>query len=114
MAEFKEISPNASVPAKLGNSINAGQSAVTVADFSYWVVNTTDLTEIDVVKLSEGQPVTVMLDALPDVPLQGNIQSISQTYSENQGDIVYEVTVLLTDKQPAMRWGMTAEVHISD
>jgi len=101
----------ADLPAKQGGSINAGQSAVTIADFSAWLVKTTDLTEIDVVNLTEGQPVTVTLDALPDVQLKGKILSIGQNYSENQGDIVYKVTIQLTDTHPAMRWGMTAAVH---
>jgi multidrug resistance efflux pump len=96
--------------AKAGSSINAGESAVTVADFSAWLVKTTDLTEIDVVELAEGQPVILTLDALPDMELRGKIQSIGQMYSENQGDVVYEVTVLLTEAHPAMRWGMTAMV----
>lgn len=96
--------------AKTGSSINAGEIAVTVADFSQWLVKTTDLTEIDVVKLTEGQPLTVRLDALPDATLKGEILSIAQSYSENQGDVVYEVTVLLHDTDPAMRWGMTANV----
>src|SRR5215208_1963196 len=100
----------ANLNAKLGNSINAGEPAVTIADFSHWVVNTTDLTEIDVVELAEDQPVVVTLDAIPDVELNGTILSIGQTYSENQGDIVYEVTILLTDTHPNMRWGMTAAV----
>jgi multidrug resistance efflux pump len=100
----------AELNAKLGNSINAGEPAVTIADFSHWVVNTTDLTEIDVVSLKEEQPVTITLDALPDVKLKGTISSIGQTFSENQGDVVYEVTVMLSDPDPAMRWGMTAEV----
>jgi len=100
----------ANLNAKTGSSINAGEIAVTVADFSDWVVNTTDLTEIDVVALEESQEVTVTLDALPDVELKGTILSIGQTYAENQGDVVYEVTILLTDTNPAMRWGMTAAV----
>ncbi len=100
----------ADLPAKLGNSINAGQPAVTLADFSYWVVKTTDLTEIDVVKLKENDQVTVTLDALPGIALKGTIDSIGQTYSENQGDVVYEVTVMLNDTDPGIRWGMTAEV----
>ena len=100
----------ADLNAKLGNSINAGEPAVTIADFSDWVVNTTDLTEIDVVELEEGQMVTVTLDAIPDVELKGTISSIGQTFAENQGDVVYEVTILLTDTNPVMRWGMTAEV----
>jgi hypothetical protein len=44
------------------------------------------------------------------VELKGKISSIGQSYAENQGDIVYEVTVMLDDTDPAMRWGMTAEV----
>jgi protein-disulfide isomerase-like protein with CxxC motif len=40
--------------------------------------------------------------------LAGEILSIGQTFAENQGDVVYEVTILLTDTHPAMRWGMTA------
>lgn len=100
----------ADLNAKMGSSINAGEIAITVADFSSWLVKTTDLTEIDVVELKEDQPVVVTLDALPAVELKGTIVSIGQTYSENQGDVVYEVTVLLTDTYPAMRWGMTAEV----
>lgn len=114
VAAFSVVAPFdgvvADLNAKAGSSINAGESAVTVADFSSWLVKTTDLTEIDVVELAEGQPVIVTLDALPDVELHGTIQSIGQMYSENQGDVVYEVTVLLTEAHPAMRWGMTAMV----
>jgi len=95
---------------KVGEFAASGQPVVTVADDTQWIVKTTDLTEIDVVKIKEGQPVTVTLDALPGVELKGNVFSISHNYSENQGDVVYEVTVLLTDQDPAMRWGMTAVV----
>jgi multidrug resistance efflux pump len=115
LAAFSVIAPFdgvvADLHAKLGGSINAGEPAVTVADFSQWLVKTTDLTEVDVVKLAEGQSATVILDAIPDVKLSGTIVSIGQTYAENQGDIVYEVTLLLTETHPAMRWGMTAEVR---
>ncbi|MDO9299950.1 MAG: HlyD family efflux transporter periplasmic adaptor subunit [Anaerolineales bacterium] len=95
---------------KVGEFAASGQPVITVADNSQWIVKTTDLTEIDVVKIKEGQPATVTLDALPGVELNGNVFSISQNFSENQGDVVYEVTILLTDQDPAMRWGMTAVV----
>lgn len=100
----------ANLDAKVGESISAGAEAVTIADFSSWMVKTTDLTEIDVVELAAGDPVTVQLDAIPSVSFKGTVESIGQTYTENQGDVVYEVTILLTDTNPAMRWGMTAEV----
>jgi multidrug resistance efflux pump len=96
---------------KVGEFAASGNPVITIADNSQWLVKTTDLTEIDVVNVKEGQPVTVKLDALPEVELKGNVFSISQNYSENQGDVVYEVTILLTDSDPAMRWGMTAVVN---
>lgn len=95
---------------KVGEFAASGSPVITIADNSQWVVKTTDLTEIDVVNVQEGQAATVTLDALPDVELEGNVFSISQNFAENQGDIVYEVTILLTESDPAMRWGMTAEV----
>jgi multidrug resistance efflux pump len=96
---------------KVGEFAASGNPVITIADDSQWVVKTTDLTEIDVVNVSEGRPVTATLDALPGVELKGNVLSIAQNYGENQGDIVYEVTILLTDSDPAMRWGMTAVLN---
>jgi HlyD family secretion protein len=100
----------AEMNAKAGSSVRPGDVAAVVADFSNWLVKTTDLTEIDVVELKESDPVIVKLDALPDVELKGTILSIGQTFSENQGDVVYDVNVQLTNTHPAMRWGMTASV----
>ncbi len=99
---------------KVGEFAASGQPVVTIADVSNWVVKTTDLTEIDVVNIAEGQAVTVKLDAIPDIELQGNVLSVGQNFTENQGDVVYEVIVLLTDSNPAMRWGMTAEVKFTE
>ena len=95
---------------KVGEFEASGQPVVTIADTTQWVVKTKDLTEIDVVNIKEGQPVTVKFDALPGVEFKGNVLSVSDNFSENQGDVVYEVTILLTDVDPAMRWGMTAVV----
>ena len=101
----------AELNAKTGGSINAGEQAVVIADTSEWIVVTTDVTEMDVVKLNEGQLVTVTLDAIPSEVFNGRVLSIGQNYTQNQGDIVYEVTILLTDTSPEMRWGMTAVVR---
>jgi multidrug resistance efflux pump len=115
---FSVIAPFDGVVAKLnakaGSSINAGEIAVTIADFSSWLIETTDLTEIDVVKLSEGQPVTVTLDAIPGETLNGVIKSIGQSYEEKQGDIVYPVTVALENTHPSLRWGMTTVVKFDE
>jgi len=95
---------------KVGEPASVGTTVVTIADFSKWAIKTTDLTEIDVVNIKQGQNVTITLDALPNVKLTGTVDEIGQTFSEKQGDIVYEVTIILNDTNPAIRWGMTAEV----
>jgi len=103
----------AGLKVKGGESVSPGQTVISVADFSGWIVKTTDLTELDVVEIAEGQAVTITLDAIPDAGLKGLVQSIGQNYTEKQGDVVYEVTVELTETQPTMRWGMTAVVKFS-
>jgi multidrug resistance efflux pump len=114
LAAFEITAPFDGVVAKMnvkpGSSVRAGEVAVVVADFSKWLVNTIDVTEIDVVELADNDPVLVTLDALPSVELKGTVLSIAQTFSANQGDIVYEVTISLHDTHPAIRWGMTASV----
>jgi len=104
----------AGLKVKSGETVSPGQIAVSEADFSSWIVKTTDLTELDVVKLSEGQSVSVALDAIPDATLAGVVKTIGQNYAEQQGDVVYEVTVELTEPLPNMRWGMTAVVKFSE
>ena len=104
----------AGLKVKSGETVSPGQVAVSVADFSGWIVKTTDLTELDVVEIAEGQAVAITLDAIPDETLAGVVQTIGQNYSEKQGDVVYEVTVELTETLPNMRWGMTAVVKFSE
>jgi multidrug efflux pump subunit AcrA (membrane-fusion protein) len=104
----------AGLKVKTGESVSPGQVAASVADFSGWIIKTTDLTELDVVNITEGQAVLIALDALPEEILDGKVQRIGQNYSEQQGDVVYEVTVELTESLPNMRWGMTAVVKFAE
>jgi multidrug resistance efflux pump len=104
----------ADLNAKVGESVSQGSIAATVSDFSNWIVKTTDLTELEVVNIQKGQPVSVVLDAIPDATLNGTVESISRTFEEKQGDVVYEVTIKLTDTHPSMLWGMTAVVSFGD
>jgi HlyD family secretion protein len=103
----------AGLKVKSGETVTPGQVAASVADFSGWIVKTTDLTELDVVNIKEGQAVQIALDAFPEETLNGQVKQIGQNYSEKQGDIVYEVTAALTDSLSDMRWGMTTEVKFN-
>jgi HlyD family secretion protein len=81
---------------------------IVMADLSSWRVETEDLTELEVVKLREGQAVSVTFDALPDVSLPGTITQIKPLGSNRQGDIVYTVVVALQKGEARLRWNMTA------
>jgi multidrug resistance efflux pump len=84
--------------------------AVVVADTSQWFIDTSDLTELDVINVAVGQNVSITADALPGVTMAGVVQEISQTYKSQGGDILYTVRVKVNDLDPRMRWGMTVEV----
>jgi multidrug efflux pump subunit AcrA (membrane-fusion protein) len=88
---------------------NMNTWAVLLADLSDWYVRTTDLTELDVVKVQQGQGVEIVPDALPDVKLTGTVEEISNTYTTKTGDILYEVKIRLNEMDPRLRWGMTVE-----
>ena len=83
--------------------------AVVVADTSQWFIDTSDLTELDVVNVAVGQKVNITADALPGVTMAGVVQEISQTYKSQSGDILYTVRIKVNDLDPRMRWGMTVE-----
>jgi HlyD family secretion protein len=104
----------AGLKVKVGESVAPGQVAASLADFSSWIIKTTDLTELDVVSIRYEQPVQIALDAFPEEILSGKVLLIGQNYSEKQGDVVYEVTVQLTESLPEMRWGMTAVVRFAE
>jgi len=84
--------------------------AVALADTSQMYVDTSDLTEMDVVKVSVGQTVKVTADALPGVTMDGVVESISSAPVLTSGDVTYPVHILLKNPAPALLWGMTTEV----
>jgi multidrug efflux pump subunit AcrA (membrane-fusion protein) len=86
---------------------------VAIADTSQWYVDTSDLNELDVVKLKVGQKADITADALPGLALTGVIDEVGQT-PRNQGtDVLYTVHIRLDNPDPRLRWGMTMEVTFS-
>lgn len=96
---------------EVGQFVGAEMWAAQIADFSKFYVETSDLTELEVVKVYEGQPVEVIPDALPDVALNGTVERIGQSFRSQAGDVVYAVTIRLNGDDAALRWGMTVEVN---
>jgi len=95
----------------IGVFITMGQPVAKWADLSDWYVETTDLTEIDVVKVEVGQTVEVVADALPDNKMNGTVTAIQDTFQETRGDITYVTRIKLEEAVPGLRWGMTVLVN---
>jgi multidrug resistance efflux pump len=99
------------VNALAGERVAAGQVLMAVADYSSWMIKTTNLNENQVVKVRVGQKVTVVLDALPDKAFSGEVIQVSTRFEEKRGDITYTATIAVIENDPLMRWGMTAAVQ---
>lgn len=97
-----------------GENVNPGQVVAVVADTSEWYVETTDLTENEIVDINENMEVIVVPDALPDLELKGSIESIADVFVEKSGDITYQVRVKLKETDPRLKWGMTTETRFSE
>ncbi len=93
-----------------GEWVLTGQHAVVLADLGTLLVETTNLTEIDVVQVSLGQSVSVAADALPGAEFAGTVESISKAYQDVRGDITYATRIRLEETDPRLRWGMTVLV----
>ena len=102
----------ASLNLRLGEQVQAGTPAVDLADFSNWIIETDDLTEIGVVDIQEGDFVEINIDAIPDLELTGKIARIKPLGENKQGDITYTATITPDAIDPRLRWRMTAAVTI--
>jgi multidrug resistance efflux pump len=87
------------------------QPQVVISDVEHLKVETTDLSERDVPKVSIGQPVTVVVDAL-NQNIAGKVSLISPVSSILGGDVVYKTTIELDTPFPdGLRAGMSVEVQ---
>lgn len=98
----------------VGEKTSPGIVVAVLMDDSQWVVETNDLTENEVVKISEGQKVQIVFDALPGQTFQGEVESIGEIFQERYGDITYVVRIRLFESADELRWGMTAEVEFPE
>ncbi|MGW8250552.1 MAG: HlyD family secretion protein, partial [Anaerolineales bacterium] len=72
---------------KAGEQAVPGKPVVVLADLSGWLVETEDLNEMEVPDIQVDQSVVLIPDALPDLELDGQVESISQIYEEKLGDV---------------------------
>jgi HlyD family secretion protein len=101
----------ATINTAVGEQVGAGTPVIVMADTSAWEIETSDLTEFDVVGVRPGDSVLLTFDAIPDLQLQGTVSRIRPIGEDNRGDTVYKVVVTPNENDPRLLWNMTAVVE---
>jgi HlyD family secretion protein len=100
------------VYSRQGEITAPNQPLLTIGNQSQLQIETTDLGEVDVARVREGQSVQVTFDALPGKTFAGTVKRIAPMSTPGQSGVNYAVLVTLNEADPALRWGMTAFVDI--
>ncbi len=99
------------VNVQVGDPATQGQAAIVLANRSQLHVDVT-VDEGDVSQITVGDPVTLTVDALPNLILTGSVASI-ETFGETvQGLVRYGVRVNVDGNDPALYLKMTANAAI--
>ena len=99
---------------EVGQQVSPGVNTVSLANTAQWQVNTTDLSELNIVGVKEGQAVKITFDAIPGLELGGKVLRIQSLGVNKQGDITYKVVVKLDQQDERLKWNMTALVTFQD
>jgi multidrug efflux pump subunit AcrA (membrane-fusion protein) len=97
---------------RAGGYAAPGQVLLDIGDLDTLRVETTDLDEIDVVRVAVGQRVDVTFDAIPEQVFIGEVTRIAPMAASGSGGVHYKTVIELEEVDPALRWGMTAFVDI--
>ncbi|HNR02430.1 MAG TPA: HlyD family efflux transporter periplasmic adaptor subunit [Anaerolineaceae bacterium] len=99
------------VYSQTGETVAPNVPVALLADLSTLVVQTTDLSEVDVAKIEVGDKVRVTFDALGTTVVPGKVAKIALKNSSGSG-VYYAVDILLDETPEELRWGMSAFIEI--
>jgi multidrug efflux pump subunit AcrA (membrane-fusion protein) len=95
-----------------GEQAVVGQALVTIADFSGWLFETTDVSEFDVVRVAVGDQAVITVAALPDLELAGEVEQVRVRGGTGDGGVRFDVIVRPLEHVAQLRWNMSASVRI--
>lgn len=91
--------------------VTPGKTVILLGDLTQYQIETTDLSERDVPAVQVGQSVDVFIEAL-NQEFTGEVVKINQISLTLGGDVVFPVTIALSEQPDGLRWGMSADVQI--
>ncbi len=96
-----------------GDFVGPGMPVVMIGDLSGLRVESTDISDVDIGKVKQGEQVTVTIDALPGQIFHGTVTALSPMAVESRGYKVFHLWVNLREGvQSGLRWGMDASIQI--
>ena len=101
----------ADIRVREGELVGAGVPAILLVDDSSFHLEV-NVDEIDIGQVQAGQPVTITLDAFPDIELSGHVESIAPTATQEGNLVYYAVAIALDSTELPLRTGMSANVSI--
>jgi HlyD family secretion protein len=100
------------VDVQVGQMVSSGTEAVTLGDMSTLEL-TVDVAEVDVPRISVGQPAQISIDALPNTTFNGSVERIDPSSTSVSGVVDYVTTIRFTSPDLSqIRPGMTAVASI--
>lgn len=102
----------AAIAISSGELAFAGTTVITVADMSSWLIETTDVSELEVVRIAVGDTVDVTFAALPDLVLTGLVDRIQVRGTTESGQVQFAVVIRPDEHLARLRWNMSAQVRI--
>ena len=94
-----------------GEYVQPTQRVIIIADLQNLLIETTDLSELNIAAVQIGQPAKVFVEALNE-EFPGKVTAISPISNTIGGDVVFKVTIQLDEQPKSLLWGMSADVEI--
>lgn len=90
---------------------NSGTEVLTIANLSDMIINA-HINQADVARLKANQEVDVQVEAVPGLKMIGTVERIAPQATIRNNIKGFEVRILLSDVDPRVRPGMTANIKI--
>ena len=100
-----------SVDISPAETVLPGEVVIVIGDLSRYLIETTDLSELNINNVKMGQRVNVYIEALND-EFAGKVVDVARTSTTLGGDVVYKVTIDFIRQPKGLLWGMSADVDI--
>jgi len=92
-------------------TFGGGTVLMRIADLSHMVVKA-KINEVNIPRVSVGQPVDIRLDALPGQLFKGRVRAIATQGVKENNLVTYEISIDIENSHPALKPMLTANIDI--